>query len=126
MPTRDGLVTVPKQVRPRPTCSRHCDGRRFSEARDRARIRVVREIRREAACPPASGLRIGAAQELFRGRFAELGGSIWALAPDGELLLVAVPLESETASTLVSNPISSHHAAQPVDNGSRHSGVVPA
>ena len=48
----------------------------------------------------ASGLRIEAAQELFSGRFAELGAGIWTVAPDGKRLLVAVPLESETAPTL--------------------------
>ena len=45
-------------------------------------------------------MRIEAAEELFGGRFAELGASIWTLAPDGKRLLVAVPLESETAPTL--------------------------
>lgn len=48
----------------------------------------------------ASGLRIGAAHELFSGRFAELGTVIWTVAPDGKRLLVAVPLESEIAPTL--------------------------
>jgi hypothetical protein len=47
-----------------------------------------------------SGLRIGAAEELFNGRFTELGNTIWTLAPDGERMLVAVPLESESAPTL--------------------------
>ena len=48
----------------------------------------------------ASGPRIGAAEELFGGRFAELGAISWAIAPDGERLLVAVPLENETTPTL--------------------------
>jgi len=49
----------------------------------------------------ASGPRIEAAQELFGGRFAELGADIiWSLAPDGKRLLVAVPLESESAPAL--------------------------
>jgi Tol biopolymer transport system component len=53
----------------------------------------------------ASGLRIEAAQELFRGRFAELGAAIWTVAPDGKRMLVAVPLQNETAPalSLVSN-----------------------
>jgi Tol biopolymer transport system component len=48
----------------------------------------------------ATGLRIGAAEELFGGRYAELGASVWTLAPDGKRLLIAVPLESLTAPTL--------------------------
>jgi Tol biopolymer transport system component len=48
----------------------------------------------------ASGPRIGAAEELFGGRFAELSATVWAVAPDGKRLLVAVPLESEAAPTL--------------------------
>jgi dipeptidyl aminopeptidase/acylaminoacyl peptidase len=47
-----------------------------------------------------SGPRIEAAQELFGGRFAELRADIWSLAPDGKRLLVAVPLESESAPAL--------------------------
>ncbi len=48
----------------------------------------------------ASGPRIGAAEELFGGRFAELGAGSFAIAPDGKRLLVTVKLESEVASTL--------------------------
>ena len=48
----------------------------------------------------ASGLGIGAGHDLFGGRFAELGAAAWTVAPDGKRLLVAVPLESESAPTL--------------------------
>jgi len=48
----------------------------------------------------ANGLRIDAAEELFEGRFGELGATIWAVAPDGKRLLVAVPVDSGSAPTL--------------------------
>ncbi len=48
---------------------------------------------------------IGAAQDLFAGRTAEIAGSSWALAPDGKRILAAMPLAGNTAPilTLVSN-----------------------